>query len=406
MKRKYDLYSQDFYKHSHQVFAEMRKNDPIIRQAGLTEDMQIWFITRFNDVEQVLLNDQIFARDPYLAYSKEAVEEFNNFDPAVDAMINNHMLNKEGADHRRLRSIVSKAFTPRVIQNLRPRIQEIAGELIDAVQERGEMELVSEYAYPLPITVIAEMLGIPREDRMKFRTWSNAVITPAVTEEELQERLPLMQEFAFYMQSLVALRRQQPQDDLLSGLIQAEEQGDRLSASELFSMLFLLIVAGHETTVTFIGNAVLALLQNPHELEKLKQDPSLMPTAVEELLRYDSPVERTLTRFVTQNVDLAGYHMKRGDMLIAIPGSANRDEARFEQPDRLNLQRQSNTHMAFGKGVHYCLGAPLARLEGEIALSSLFQRFPDLQLAVPVEELCYREVPLFHSLVKLPVRWK
>jgi cytochrome P450 len=406
MTRKYDLYSQDFFKQSHQVFARMRQEDPVFQQLGITGDVMIWFVTRYAEVEQVLLQDTLFVRDPALALPPDQIAAFMNMgDPRVDAMVNNHMLNKEGQDHTRLRGLVSKAFTPRVVQNMRPRIEQIADELLDAVAERGRMELISEYAYPLPITVIAEMLGIPLEDRPKFRSWSEAVVKPALTPEAQQESLRRLGELVAYMQGLISARRQHPGEDLLSGLIHAEEQGDRLNESELFSMLSLLIVAGHETTVSFIGNAVLALLQNPEQLEQLRQNPGRTAAAVEELLRYDSPVERSLTRWVARDTELAGQQLRRGDLIIAVLGSANRDETRYPHPDVLDLQRKVAAHLAFGKGAHYCLGAPLARLEGEIALNTLFQRFPNLQLDCPPGDLVWREVPLFHSLQALPVRW-
>jgi cytochrome P450 len=407
MERKYDLYSQAFHRDSHRVFAHMRQDDPVIQQAGLFgENDLIWFVTRYADIEYVLLHDGIFVRDPSLAMpATEAAMYMSNIDPRVNAMLDTHMLNKEGEDHRRLRALVSTAFTPRVIHAMRPRIQQIADELLDRVAGRGTMELVSEYAYPLPLTVIAELLGIPQEDRPRFRAWSNAVVEPALTPEAQHEGMRLLQEMGGYMAQLIAERRQRPGPDLLSGLIHAEEAGDRLSQDELFSMLMLLVVAGHETTVTFIGNAVLSLLENPSELAKLKQNPDLMPAAVEELLRYDSPVERALTRWVAQDVELGGCQLRRGEMVIVILSSANRDETRFTDPTKLELERQPNAHIAFGKGIHYCLGAPLARLEGEIALRTLFGRFPDLQLACAPAELSWRDVPLFHSLQALPLRW-
>jgi cytochrome P450 len=404
--RKYELYGQAFRQHAHEVFAQMRREDPVFQQPGLDGKTPIWFITRYAEVEQVLRDDQHFVRDPALALSPEVLEQFfEGSDPQVMAMTNNHMLNKDGKDHHRLRMLVSKAFTRPVIQGMRPRIAEIAEEILDGVEGRGQMELVNEYAFPLPIIVIAELLGIPTQDRDKFRTWSNAVVTPVLTEEEQQESARLLREFVAYMQELVARRRENPEDDLLSGLIQAEEQGDRLSESELFSMLTLLIVAGHETTVTLISNAVLALLRNPAQLQTLIDQPEAMVQAVEELLRYDSPVERALTRWVAEDVELAGQQLQRGDLIIAVLGSANRDENHFEDPTELDLTRNPNQHLAFGKGAHYCLGSPLARLEAEIALNTLFQRFPDLALNIAPEDLAYRDVPLFRSLKQLPVRW-
>jgi cytochrome P450 len=267
------------------------------------------------------------------------------------------------------------------------------------------MNLVEDYAFPLPIIVIAELLGIPAADRDSFRVWSDAVVEPSISEEAQKRFFELMTEFTDYLRKLFEQRRQQPRDDLITALLQAEQAGDKLSEAELFSMVVLLIVAGHETTVTLIGNGVLALLQNPERLDELKHDPSLWPQAVEEILRYDSPVERALTRWVTEDIEVGGKTMRRGELVIPLLASANRDTGEFEEADRLDIHRLYNPHIAFGKGVHYCLGAPLARMEGEIALSTLFRRLPNLRLAIPVESLEWRLVPLFRSLSKLPVTW-
>lgn len=406
VSRKYELYSHEFRQNSYAIFAQMRSADPVCQQAGMDGSTPIWFVTRYENVQQVLLDDEHFVRDASQVYSAEEQEQiFGTPDPMLDRMMNNHMLNKDGEDHKRLRSLVSKAFTPKVIQNLRPRIEAIAIELLDRVQAAGHMELISEYAFPLPITVIAELIGIPLENQNQFRIWSNAFVRPALTDEEQQEAFLHLQQFAAYMQKLVAERRSHPKEDLLSALIQVEEAGDRLSEGELFSMLSLLIVAGHETTVSLIGNAVLALLQNPNARDEITRNPGLFSAAVEEFLRYDSPVERPLTRFVKEDIEFGGQQLKKGDLLIAIIGSANRDEGQFVAADQLDIHRKSNPHIAFGKGIHYCLGAPLARLEGEIALRVLFERLPDLTLDIPVENLEWRDVPTFHSLVQLPVKW-
>ncbi len=404
--RKYELYSKEFRQDSHAVFARMRAEDPIFKQIGLDGKTPIWFVTRYAEAQQILLDDKHFVRDPRLVFSGEELEQSLGLpDPQVDRMMNNHMLNRDGEDHRRLRSLVSKAFTPMVIQSMRPRVEAIAQHLLDQVVEKGRMELVSDYAFPLPITVIAELLGIPSDNQNQFRVWSNAFVRPAIAPDQQQEAMRLLLEFAGYMQMLVSERRRQPGNDLLSGLIHAEEGGDRLDESELFSMLSLLIVAGHETTVSLIGNAVLALLRHPAVLQEIAENPALIPSAIEELLRYDSPVERALTRFVTADVELGGQQLKRRDLVIVVLSSANRDEAQFAAPEELETHRRYNPHIAFGKGVHYCLGAPLARLEGEVALRVLLQRIPDLALDIAPEDLEWRDVPLFHSLVRLPVKW-
>jgi cytochrome P450 len=400
----YDLYSDAFRKHAHHIYARMRAEAPVTQQIGLDGQTPIWFVTGAAEVEQVLLDSQTFARDPALV-SEELAAEYQTPDPRVRAITDNHMLNRDGDDHRRLRALVSKAFTPRVVEGMRPRIESIATTLLDQVAPQGHMELIGDYAFPLPITVIAELLGVPLDRQDDFRRWSDAFVRPTITPEQQAAAMGQLQAFAAYMQQLVAERRQNPRDDLISRLIQAEEQGDRLNASELFSMIALLIVAGHETTVSLIGNAVVALLQHPQALAELRERPALIPGAIEELLRYDSPVERALIRFIARDAALGGKQLRCGELLIAVLGSANRDEARFADPTELNIHRAPNPHLAFGKGIHYCLGAPLARLEGEIALRALIQRFPDLRLAAEPDDLAWRNVPLFRSLVSLPVAW-
>lgn len=402
--QKYDLYSAEFRACTHETFAQMRADDPVLQQPGLDGKTPIWFVTSYAEVEQILLNDHLFVRNPALI-SPEMAAAYSNPNNKLDAMVSNHMLNHEGKTHQRLRSLVSKAFTPKVVRDLRPRIEAIANQLLDKVIDNGRMELISDFAFPLPITVIAELLGIPLDRQDNFRLWSNVFVSPALTAAAQQEYMHLMQEFATYMQALVTERRQRPGDDLLSRLIHVEEQGDHLNENELFSMLTLLIVAGHETTVSFIGNAVWALLQHRPSWEALQADPSMIPTALEELLRYDSPVERALTRFVVQDVEIGGGQMRKGDLVIVILGSANRDETRFACPAELDITRVVNPHLAFGKGVHYCLGAPLARLEGQIALRTLLTRCPDLELDIDTAALKWRDVPLFRSLTQLPVKW-
>lgn len=403
--RKYDLYSEEFRAATYETFARMRAEDPILSQPGIDGETMIWFVTRHEDVVAVLLDDVRFVRDPALALTEEEVAAWSSGMPKAFEFIDQHMLNRDGDDHRRLRRLVTKAFTPRMVEQLRPRIQEIADELIDAVEERREMDLVDEYAFPLPITVIAELLGIPIADRDRFRRWSNAIVTPALGPEAMAEFGALMGDFVAYLHHLFERRRADPADDLVSALLQVRDGGDALSEQELFSMVVLLIVAGHETTVNLIANAVLALLEHPDQLADLRRDPARIPAAIEECLRYDGPVERTLNRWATGDVELGGHTIRRGDTVIAILGSANRDPHRFPDPDVLDIAREDTKHIAFGRGSHYCLGAPLARLEGEIALATLLRRLPGLRLAVPRDELAWRPVPLFRALASLPVAW-
>jgi len=403
--RKYDLYSDDFRRDTYETFGRMRADDPILCQPGIDGETMLWFITRHDDVVAVLLDDETFVRDPALALDPDALAAWSTGLPESFAFIDQHMLNRDGDDHRRLRRLATKAFTPRMVDQLRPRIQEIADDLIDAVEERGEMEIVEEYAFPLPITVIAELLGIPVADRDRFRLWSNAIVTPALTAESIAEFGALMTDFVAYLHELFERRRLEPAEDLVSALLQVHDGGDALSEQELFSTVVLLIVAGHETTVNLIANATLALLERPDTLARLRDDPSLVPAAIEECLRYDSPVERTLNRWAARDVELGGHRIRRGDGIIAIIGSANRDPDRFPEPDSLDLEREDKKHIAFGRGSHYCLGAPLARLEGEIAIATLLRRLANLRLAVPRDELTWRPVPLFRALASLPVAW-
>jgi cytochrome P450 len=405
-ERKYDLYSYEFREKTHETYATMRAHDPVFRQPGLDGTTPIWFVTRHEDAMAVLLDDERFVLDPALALTPEELEARRSaFAMQVDPRVDTHLLTKDGDDHRRLRRLVSKAFTPRMVEGLRPRIQAIADELVDAVGPRGEMDLVDDFAFPLPIVVICELLGIPAVDRNRFREWSNLFLSPALTEEAQQAFAVAIEQFLGYLHELFEQRRADPGDDLVSALVQAEEAGDTLSEDELFSMVVLLIVAGHETTVSLIGNSVLALLTHPEELEKLCADPDSVPAAVEELLRFDSPVERSITRWATTDVEIGAQTIRRGELVIAVIGSANRDSERFPNADRLDVGRGDTKHLGFGRGPHFCLGAPLARLEAEIALRTLIERLPSLRLAIAGKDLYWRPIPLFRSLASLPVAW-
>jgi cytochrome P450 len=404
--RKYDLYSDAFRANTYTTFARMRAQDPVLCQPGLDGESPIWFVTRYDDANATLLDDERFVRDPRLALTPDELAAFDVGLPDSMAFIDSNMLNRDGDDHRRLRRLVSKAFTPRIIERLRPRIQEIADGLIDPVVATSEMELVSSFAFPLPITVIAELLGVPPADRDRFREWSDAMVRPALAAAELERFGALMTDFVAYLHVLFEERRSEPGEDLVSALVAVEDGGDTFSEEELSSMVALLIVAGHETTVSLIGNATLALLTHPEQQAALERDLSLLPRAVEELIRYDGPVERTLNRWAAVDVELRGKTIRRGDAVIVILGAADRDPERFDDPDRLDLAAERETRLlAFGRGSHFCLGAPLARLEAEIALGTLLRRLPGLRLAVPEEELRWRPVPLFRSLVALPVAW-
>jgi cytochrome P450 len=313
------------------------------------------------------------------------------------------MLRHDPPDHTRLRQLVAKAFTPRMVEQLRPRVQAIAEALLDAVAGRGEMDLIDDYAFPLPITVIAEMLGIPPADRGQFRDWSDVLVRTAPPHTIGPEAIAAAEGLGRYLEARIEERRRAPADDLIAGLLQAEEAGDKLGKEELQGMVYLLLVAGHETTTNLIGNGVLALLQHPDQLARLRRDSALLPSAVEELLRFCAAVVMS-TRYAAEDVALGGVVIPKGGMVLIVIAAANRDPTRFPNPDALDITRADNKHLSFGHGIHYCLGAPLARLEGEIALGTLLRRMPDLRLGVAPESLTWRS-PHFvlRGLVKLPV---
>jgi cytochrome P450 len=313
------------------------------------------------------------------------------------------MLNADPPDHTRLRALVQGAFTPGLVEGMRARVRVIAEQLLDGIAGRPQVDLIRDYALPIPTTVIAEMLGVPVEDRHRFHRWSRTILLSSSSSWGQWKALPSAWAFLRYIRRLIAARRAAPRDDLVSALVRAEEAGDRLTADELVSMVFLLLVAGHETTVNLIGNGTLALLEHPAELARLRADEKLIRPAVEELLRFGSPVETATRRFAREDVPLAGATIPRGALVLAVIASANRDGRVFADPDKLDLTREPNRHLSFGLGAHYCLGAALARLEGQIAITTLLRRAPGLRLAVPPGELRWRPGLVLRGLKALPV---
>jgi cytochrome P450 len=403
-KKEYALYGPEFKADPFPVYARMREADPICYHMGITGENPLWFITRYEDVQTVLRDHKRFVKS---WRNTRTPAELAQLPPESELtqLLDQHMLNTDGEDHTRLRALVNKVFTTRIVNAQRQQIRSIADALIDKVEARGQMDLIDEYAFPLPIVVIAQILGIPPEDRDQFRAWSNAFVAPSLNEEEWQRAAVLLQQFVDYLRAIFQERRQHPRDDLITGLLQAEGAGDKLSERELFAMVILLITAGHETTVNLIGNSIFSLLQHPEQMAQLKDDPSLINAAVEEFLRYAGPVERATMRFAAQDTDLGGHTIRRGDTIVPVLMSANRDERIFADADQLDITRQHNKHIGFGFGVHYCVGAPLARMEGAIAINTLLRRLPDLRLAVPPETLAWTTVPLFHGMKHMPVRW-
>ena len=399
-----DLASPAFKANPYPFYARLRDEAPVWRTT-LPGRRVAWLVTRYDDVAGVL-KDDTFAKDKLNAMNPEQ-QARTPWVPGFLKPIERNMLDLDAPDHMRLRALVSKAFTPRLIELLRGRIEDLCEELLDSVQRewerRGEAELIAGYALPLPATVIAELLGVPAEDHKKFHRWSSRLVSVSSSRDMLRF-LPAALSFVRYLRKLVEQRRAAPRDDLMSALIQAEEAGERLSEDELLALAFLLLVAGHETTVNLIASGTLALLEHPEQMHRLRHDPSLIKPAVEELLRYTSPVEMATERYAREDVEIADTRIPRGELVLAVLGSANRDERHFEDPDALDLARDPNRHLAFGRGgVHHCLGAPLARMEGQIAISAFLRRFPGACLAVTHESLRWRRGLFLRGVERLPL---
>src|SRR5215468_1154406 len=368
----------EFVADPYPTYHQLRALDPVHQSP-----LGFWVLTRYEDVVAAL-RDQRFAKEPLAAF---VAARFGL--PLPGAGLS--MLDRDPPHHTRLRGLVSKAFTPRVVEVLRPRVQDLVDGLIDAVQDQGSMDLIDDFAYPLPVVVICEMLGVPVEDREHFRRWGldiarglDSIMLPPDS-EVARRSMSSRSELSDYFRRLIAERRKAPRADLLSGLIAAEEAGDKLNEEELLATCILLLVAGHETTVNLIGNGTLALLRNPDQRERLRSQPGLIGSAVEELLRYDGPVQRT-ARIPSEDIVINGRTIAKGEMVMPFIGAADRDPVQFPDPDYLDIGRTDNRHIAFGWGIHFCLGAPLARLEGQIAIGTLVHRLPKLALATDKPE--------------------
>lgn len=397
----YDLFSPAFKADPFPTFAAMRERDPVYAHAA-PDGRTIWYVTRYEDVAAVLRDEERFCKDPRNAFDAPLSGKGR---VSIHQRINQNMLFSDPPDHTRLRALVSRAFTPRRVAAMTGRIQTTADALVDRLRAEGTADLIAAYALPLPVIVIGDLLGIPAADRDDVAGWSQAIISPGSRGLNYSARKRQVRLFIDYLRGLFARRAADPRDDLISALLGAgtNGDGDRLSEPELFSMVALLLVTGHETTVNLIGNGALALLRRPDRLEMLRADGSLWPAAVEELLRYDGPVETSTSRWVRGDTTFRGRAMRRGDLMRAVITSANRDPAVFARPDEPDWNRDDNRHLAFGLGAHYCLGAPLARLEGVIALETLFRRLPDIRRPQPEEAPAWRSGVLFRGLRDLPV---
>jgi cytochrome P450 len=382
------------------LFHRLQAEDPV----HWSDVLSAWVITRYQDVVAGL-------RDPRL--SSERIPVFMGSLPEplrrevspLGQHLSRWVSQVNPPDHTRLRRLISIAFTPKTVEKVRPRVEELVHGLIDRVEQDGHMDLIEQLAYPLPATVISEMLGVPSEDQDQFRRWSDDIM--AFVGVSILELSPIARkcyqslcELTEYFEGVIQQCRSVPRDDLISALVAAEEQGDRLTAEELVAMCSQLLVAGHETTTQLIANGILTLLRHPGELQKLREDPSLITSAIEEVMRFEGPSQRQ-TRLVVEDMEIGGKRIPKGATVLLMLGAANRDPAEFPNPDQFDIRRNPNPHVGFSSGIHYCVGAPLARLEGAVAINALLSRLPNLRLAT--QDLQWRENMSLRGLKALPV---
>ena len=398
--RKVDIYSPAHKRDPFPLYALLRSEAPVF-EVRVPVLKRAWLLTRYDDVVMSLRDSSKFVKDPHNAGLKSP-KSMPWWTPASLKALSENMLDLDDPAHRRLRVLINKAFSRARIEQLRSRIEILAEDLVERMRAKPKPDLMDDFALPLPLTVISELLGLPEEAGPRFRRWTS-VFLDARSELRMALSLPSIFALMRYLRRLIALRRRDPKDDLISALIAAEDGGDRLSESELIAMLVLLIIAGHETTVNLIGSGTLALLENQGEKARLAGDFSLMGTAVDELLRFTAPVETATERYAAQDIDMHGVTIRRGDVVFPVIASANRDAEKFADADRLDLARKPNPHVAFGDGVHFCVGSHLAKMEAEIAFGCLLRRLPDLRLAGPAHELQWRATPIVRGLKSLPV---
>jgi len=390
-----EMATPEFHQDPYPLYERMRRECPVCRS---TEG--IWYLTRYADVDAAL-------RDPRLSKDHARMRRWHARQTGREDLgglrdrFGRSMLHADPPEHTRLRKLANKAFTARRTEGLRPRIEAIVEGLLDAARAAGStMELIEALAYPLPVTVICELFGVPPSDRDRLRAWSGQLVnqTDGVLTPDSQRIEQAADEFEEYLRDLMDKRRAEPANDILSALVAVADSDEQFTDNELVSTCYLLLVAGHQTTVNLIGNGTLALLRHPDQLGRLQRDPTLIRSAIEELLRYDSPVQR-VTRIVVGQLEIGGYILGDGEFVSPVLAAANRDPDYFPDPDRLDLGRAGNRHLSLSNGAHFCLGAPLARLEGEVAIGALVQRLPALRLAT--ETITWRSKSTFRGVEAL-----
>lgn len=396
------LVSPEFLAEPYPTLRQMRENVPVYWSDAIGG----WLLTRYDDIITSMKNTASFSNENRLgqAIAYLPLEKRNQYKPFADHYATKSLLHSDPPDHTRLRSLVTKEFNPTVVEQMRPRIQGVVDGLVDAAEAKGHFEAIAEFAAPLPIGVIAEILGVAPSDRHLFRTWSDAVLSfqgvNKPSETDLSRAQDAIVQMRPYIAAMMEDRRHNPRQDLMSKFVAAEAVGQRVSETELISTCVTLFVAGHETTVALISNALLLLLSHPEQLKLLQQDPALLPSAIEEALRYESPVSRQ-SRRMKEDAELGGKQIKKDQLVFQMLNAANRDPAYFPDPETFDIRRQKNRHIAFGYGAHFCVGATLARTEATVALGTIIKRLPKLRLAKAGAadwDLTKRNSRVLHSL--------
>jgi cytochrome P450 len=393
-----DFASATFKRDPFPTYAKLRVDTPVVNfQAGGLAGGNAYGVLHYADVS-ALIKDNRFVKDPVNAGLPPLRM------PGFMKPLTRNMLGMDDPDHARLKKLVMAAFTPRRVDQMRERTSITSAKLLDQLAHRKQIDLIADYALPLPVTVISDLLGVPTQDQAKFARWSGALIHAGRSQLSGLLALPGILRFLRYLKSLIALKRMDPKDDLVSALVAAESGGDTLSSEELMAMVAILLSAGHETTVNLIGNGIHTLLTHPDALQQLRAAPQIITSAVEELLRFSSPVATLTHRYAKEDVEIAGVHIPKGSLVFGFVASANRDDQQFENAETLDLTRTANRHLSFGEGGHYCVGASLARMEGAIAINDLLKRFPNMKLAQPAESLRWTEGLVLRGLARLPVQ--
>ena len=396
-----DFLSATFKANPYPFYAHLREHAPVCPGPKM-RGHQTWLVTRYDDVARVLKDGAAFAKDSRNAWTPEQLRKTPWIPPVFGAVANN-LLSLDPPEHTRLRALVHKAFTPGTVERVRGETERLAHELIDEMEAKGgTLDLIEHFALPLPMTIIGRILGVPEQDNAKFHRWTQAIVALGSGRHALL-KIPSVLRFMRYLRKLIRRRAAAPQDDLISALVLARAEDDRLTEDEVLAMTLLLLSAGHETTVNLLASGTLALLEHPEQWHRLRAEPPLIKSGVEELLRFVTPAETSTERFARDDVEVAGTVIPKGALVFGVIASANRDPRRFTDPEVVDVARQDNKHLAFGQGVHYCVGAPLSRLEGQVGFAALTERLPELRLGGPPEKLKWRSSIVLRGLESLPV---